>query len=47
MHVLCTFINPRIPPDFFAMSVFVTCSSLARTESRLVAAQKPTPIAKP
>lgn len=39
--------NPRIPPDFLTMSVLETCSSLVRTESRLVAAQKPTPIAQP
>ena len=44
---LITFMKLNIPEDFLVISVLVTCSSLVSTWSRLVPAQKPTPIAQP
>ena len=44
---LITFMKLNIPEDFLVISVLATCSSLVSTWSRLVPAQKPTPIAQP
>lgn len=42
-----TFMNLKMPPDFWAMSFLATESSFPRTESRWEAAQKPIAMATP